>query len=238
MPNYNNLNFTPSDGYSSKETYETRPTSETRVREIFNALPEQIKAYLNQQIVAKLNAEYDLLRSVNGAASIGVSPLAAGYENKLQPVLARLKTEINTAVLGQLPNGSVTMEKLASEIIMKLNNIEATLAKLQPIYGTWSGDGAESHTFNLGYTPSCVIYSSQSFGPATSIAYNSGGSGGDYVDGVNRYGGIALRDFPAGLPNSPLVEIITNGFKVYGNKTHVGNAANRANMNFCYIIFK
>lgn len=116
MPNYNNLEFTPSDGYSNKEAYETRPASESRVREIFNSLPEQIKTYLNQQIVAKLNDEFDLLRSELGAAALGVAPLAAGYENKLQPTLERLKTEINTAIMGQVPNGSITLEKLSADL--------------------------------------------------------------------------------------------------------------------------
>lgn len=116
MPNYNNLEFTPSDGYSNKEAYETRPASESRVREIFNSLPEQIKTYLNQQIVTKLNDEFDLLRSELGAATLGVAPLAAGYENKLQPALERLKTEINTAIMGQVPNGSITLEKLSADL--------------------------------------------------------------------------------------------------------------------------
>jgi hypothetical protein len=116
LPNYNNLEFTPSDGYSNKEAYETRPASESRVREIFNSLPEQIKTYLNQQIVAKLNDEFDLLRSELGAAALGVAPLAAGYENKLQPALERLKTEINTAIMGQVPNGSITLEKLSADL--------------------------------------------------------------------------------------------------------------------------
>lgn len=75
------------------------------VKEQFDAAPEEVRNYLNQLI--------DDLTSVEGASSIGTQPIIGVTGRNVQSVLESLKSSINSMVLGEIPNGSITKEKLS-----------------------------------------------------------------------------------------------------------------------------
>lgn len=62
--------------------------------------------------------------------------------------------------------------------------------------GTYAGNGAETQTINLGFTPKIVIIWQEGFRQYS-----------DYI-----YGGIATADYPCGTANA--ITIVSNGFCV------------------------
>ena len=78
-------------------------------------------------------------------------------------------------------------------------------------FGTYTGNGAESQTINLGVTPKWVLvflYGSQTMYGSQSVS-----------------GGLALQGYPATCSNStsPAITIVSNGFKVYLNSFSITN---------------
>ena len=237
MAYYDSLQFEPPEGYGDKSAFETRPSSETRAREIFNALPEQIKAYLNR-LTELLNLEYELLRSQQGGETLGLKPLASGYETKLQPALARLKNEINTAVLGQLPNSSVTLEKLAEEVASKVSATagvsdevaQYTLFPQTMTAGERAAFEADSEKmalyrastpYNLGFLTGVYTGDNQrdreiltGFRPTAVLVFHNGCQTYDFDTGEQRdliFGGLGLF----GESQNVGIDITSRGFRVH-----------------------
>lgn len=78
----------------------------------FDACPEELRVALNGLIT-------DLMLSTDGNAgadSIGVTPISTS-PSKLQGVLEWLHTQISAGILGQIPDGSITPDKMASDPI-------------------------------------------------------------------------------------------------------------------------
>lgn len=120
MENYEKIVFSPAEGYQNASAYETRPLSESRVREIFNALPFELRDYINSHLVPKLNEDRQLLRSAGGAAEIGAQSPAAGYGDTVQDILQNLYRGLSDAILGQIPDSSIAQEKLDSALLEKI----------------------------------------------------------------------------------------------------------------------
>lgn len=78
-----------------------------------------------------------------------------------------------------------------------MERIDKTCATIPRIIaGTYTGDGAATHTINLGFTPKLVITWQEGFRQYS-----------DYI-----YGGIATADYPCGTANA--ITIVSNGFCV------------------------
>lgn len=78
------------------------------------------------------------------------------------------------------------------------------------VFGTYTGDGETSKTINLGFTPKAVV------------VYNRNGAQAYTTSAswlLNYYGGFAMDGHPCidtiKDTNDTLIEIVTNGFKVY-----------------------
>lgn len=82
--------------------------------------------------------------------------------------------------------------------------------------GLYTGDGEETRTINLGYTPDVVILFSRS---------GFAGAKND-VSGYDCYGGMAFKNQPLGVADAIGLEIVNNGFKIAYTKrnTNLGNA--------------
>jgi hypothetical protein len=81
------------------------------LKSYFDAAPEEVRQYLNQLID-------DLQASTNGdsgAKYIGITSFD-GSPDKLQDALQWLKTQINEAAIGQIPDRSIPEIKLASTV--------------------------------------------------------------------------------------------------------------------------
>lgn len=82
------------------------------VKEYFDAAPNEVRV--------ALNALVDALQSEtigdSGAKNIGVTPLSGGSPDNVQEVLEWLKTQLDNATAGEIPDGSITLAKLAFNI--------------------------------------------------------------------------------------------------------------------------
>lgn len=155
MPHYTNMAFNPTTGLKNGTSYETRPASEARSREILSDMPEQLKTYINNTLIPALEAEYNLLRSQGGGDTIGVdgASIGTGYSDVLQTVLEQLKTNMADITQGSVADGSITFAKLATGAVKSENvPLSATLAAVLGTYvenaldklklAKWYGKGA------------------------------------------------------------------------------------------------
>lgn len=122
-----------------------------------------------------LNALMGELEETTGASNIGAEPLEDGDTsgNTIKDKLIELKNRIANAVLGQIPNGTITKEKLNTDFSNLIaekdgelqENLNAEMLGGQRleqftkvVVGTYVGDGdKEKVTFECGFRPKCVI---------------------------------------------------------------------------------
>jgi len=123
MGNYTSMAFNPANGLENRTTYETRPASETRTREILSAMPVQLQNYLNATLLPQLETEYSFLRSANAAASLGANGalISSGYPNTIQGVLKQLHENMKDVSQGSVADGSITLEKMAANVLYSQN---------------------------------------------------------------------------------------------------------------------
>lgn len=77
-----------------------------------------IQAFLNE-LLTYLNNMYHtktVLATSTGASSVGTAPIVGVSGENVQAMLQSLKAQINNIALGQIPDGSITKEKLAFTI--------------------------------------------------------------------------------------------------------------------------
>lgn len=87
--------------------------------------------------------------------------------------------------------------------------VQAAVPKI--VFGTYIGDGADSRTIPLGFTPKAVL---------VTTAY------GAFFVPYDTYGGLALENYDAEHGNKKAVHIIANGFTVYHASPCLVNANN------------
>lgn len=135
------------------------------------------------------------------------------------------------ALYGELFTDSM---KTLPDIRAQVNQIHSEVdAKLEPVarilYGTYDGDGEESRTISLDFTPKAVL-----------VMTDYGAMNGDETTS-NRYcyGGLALPDAPVMLSELVAVEIVTGGFVVHKtsqySKYYV--RTNEKNCTYHYVAF-
>jgi hypothetical protein len=124
------------------------------VKAQFDAAPDEVRQYLNQLI--------DALQSTtdgdSGADNIKVTPISTSPDT-LQGVLEWLKTQIDNTVLGQIPDGSITDEKLsdgAADIKQKFNEHKAETASLTTKGHVQLSNSTTSTDDTKAATPSAV----------------------------------------------------------------------------------
>ena len=100
MARVQNLSFTKS--WLNREDFPTYEDNEDQVREDLQRLFDEIRDYLNQK----------LLPAVNSISAVEVTAASGGT---VQGALNQLRTDLNEAVMGNVPDGSITPAKLSPD---------------------------------------------------------------------------------------------------------------------------
>ena len=226
-----------------------------------NMQPEELKAHFDsspEELRQALNALCDALAAQTAAADIGFAQTAGVPETTVQEAIENVQSQVTEAIIGSIPSGSITGDKLAQDVRDRLTAIESAAAseastrastdsglqsqidthtgqittlfssKCEVYIGSYAGDDAEERTFALGFEPKAVLLFSE-FG----AVYNEG-----YC-----YGGLALPNFPCGPRREyPGIVITQTGFTVYNRSDFNGGQIyryyNQANRNYYYIAFR
>ena len=186
-----------------------------------NMQPEELKAHFDsspEELRQALNALCDALAAQTAAADIGFAQTAGVPADTVQDAVENVQAQLTDAVLGNIPSGSVTQDKLAQDVRDRFTAIEnaataeastrasadsslqsqinthtsqissLTTAKCEVVFGSYTGNGAESQYISLGFTPRAVISANnkgemtRSGYPEGAIAF-SGTQGGIVIEG-------------------------------------------------------
>lgn len=104
--------FTPAEGFLSTEAYPTDPQSEEEAREQLFRPFGQVRDFFNGTFLRELAES-------TGAESVGAGPLYEGdAAGSVADKLLALRAAIDDIVLGGVPDGSITTEKLSGDLVM------------------------------------------------------------------------------------------------------------------------
>jgi len=121
---------------------------------------------------------------------------------KIETALTSIQT--TAAKVSSKADTSTLNSKIAT-VNSQISAVEAKIPKI--VTGTYTGDGADSKTISLGFTPKAVY-----------VCRQDGAT--EYASGNHlHYGGLALPNYPVKTANNnvdqPVVSIVTGGFTVY-----------------------
>ena len=194
-----------------------------------NMQPEELKAHFDsspEELRQALNALCDALAAQTAAADIGFAQTAGVPETTVQEAIENVQAQVTEAIIGSIPSGSITGDKLAQDVRDRLSAIESAAAtevnnrtsadsnlqsqinthttqiadKCEVIIGTYTGDSQPVRLIPLGRKPKAVY-----------VCHSVGVT----ISGTYRYGGLALDSHPAGPAGTPTVTITDQGFQVY-----------------------
>ena len=231
-----------------------------------NMQPEELKAHFDsspEELRQALNALCDALAAQTAAADIGFAQTAGVPETTVQEAIENVQSQVTEAIIGSIPSGSITGDKLAQDVRDRFSAIESAAAgeastrastdsglqsqidthtgqittltaqKCEVVFGSYTGDGAESRTIELGFQPRAVF-----------IIPQSGQMFNDNAPIEKGYGGLAMPDMPC-YENTeyPHIQIVSNGFSVFfRQKTNTGTnctaCTNQQYKQYYYIAFK
>ena len=224
-----------------------------------NMQPDELKAYFDsspEEVRQVHNGLCDALTTATSAATaaanLGFQTTAGVPADNVQDAIEDVQAQLTDAVLGNIPSGSVTGEKLAQDVRDRFTAIETAAAtevtnrtsadnnlqnqinthtnqissltsgKAEFVMGTYSGNDEYERTISLGFTPKAVILSDRA-GRMESLNYATGG----IVTASNNPSGGALK-------------ICTGGFQVcYSDASRIlTNTSSSSYSPFGYIAFK
>lgn len=205
-----------------------------------NMQPEELKAHFDsspEELRQALNALCDALAAQTAAADIGFAQTAGVPETTVQEAIENVQSQVTEAIIGSIPSGSITGDKLAQDVRDRFSAIESAAtaessarasadsaetaarasadsnlqtqlnAKCEIAAGSYTGDGTENRVISLGRTPKAVLVMENS-----GMMYTANSHG--------TYGGLAVTGSPViyQYDTQQAVSIVTNGFQV----THGG----------------
>ena len=213
-----------------------------------NMQPNELKAYFdaNPELLREaLNALCDALRSTTAAAGLGFAQTAGVPETNVQDAIENVQAQVTAAIIGSIPSGSVTGDKLAQDVRDRFSAIETaaaaeasarasadsnlqgqinthtsqisslTTAKCEVVFGSYTGNGDDSQYISLGFPPKALLCAQ---------------SDGTVINGNRIQGGIILPGIAGGLT------IEGNGFRAqYSSDLYWTNSSGRT---YYYIAFK
>lgn len=188
--------------------------------------PNELKAYFDsspEQLRQAHNGLCDALSANTAAASLGFQRTAGVPADNVQDAIEDVQAQLTDAVLGNIPSGSITGDKLAQDVRDRLTAIEnaaaseasirqstdsslqsqvsaLSLGKCEIVVGAYVGDNQPVRLISLGRKPKAVY-----------VCHSAGMT----QSGSARYGGLALDGHPAGPASTPTVTITDQGFQVY-----------------------
>ena len=231
-----------------------------------NMQPEELKAHFDsspEELRQALNALCDALAAQTAAADIGFAQTAGVPETTVQEAIENVQSQVTEAIIGSIPSGSVTQDKLAQDVRDRFTAIESAAAgeastrastdsglqsqidthtgqittltaqKCEVVFGSYTGDGAESRTIELGFQPRAVF-----------VIPQSGQMFFDNIQTQKGYGGLAMPGLPCfDDERYPHIQIVSNGFSVSLRAqtitgTNCAARTNEQNRKYFYIAFK
>lgn len=194
-----------------------------------NMQPEELKAHFDsspEELRQALNALCDALAAQTAAADIGFAQTAGVPETTVQEAIENVQSQVTEAIIGSIPSGSITGDKLAQDVRDRFSAIESAASgeastrasadssmqsqisalsttKCEVYCGFYTGDGTENRTISLSKTPRAVL-----------VMTNGGEM---YLANSNAtYGGLAVTDSPViyQYDYQQAVKIVSNGFEV------------------------
>ena len=222
-----------------------------------NMQPSELKAYFDsspEEVRQAHNGLCDALTTATtqttAAANIGFARSAGVPADTVQAAVENVQSQLTDAVLGNIPSGSVTNDKLAqdvrdrfttiesaaaseattrangdSNLQQQINSLQTTVAtKSEIICGYYDGDDSASRMINLGKTPKAVLVMTQ---------------GGEIyaTNSMTLFGGLAVTGSPSihSVYKLDTVTIVTNGFNVYIGGMYNRVASNATGQRYNYI---
>ena len=212
-----------------------------------NMQPHELKEYFDsspEELRQSHNGLCDALTAKTAASALGFSRTAGVPADTVQAAVENVQQQLNAAVMGNIPSGSVTGDKLAQDVRDRFTAIEnaaksevstrqstdsslqsqvsaLSLGKCEVIAGTYVGDSQPVRLISLGRKPKAVYVCSSSGLIKISSAF---------------YGGLALENAPAGEADHPAVTITDQGFQVYFSSAEQYNIMTNFKDTLCYYI--
>ena len=220
-----------------------------------NMQPSELKAYFDsspEELRQAHNGLCDALTAVSAASSLGFQRSAGVPADTVQAAVENVQSQLTDAVLGNIPSGSVTNDKLAQDVRNHFTTIENSVsteaqarqtadsnlqkqinthstqiaAKCEIMIGSYTGNATKNRFINLGRTPKAVL-----------VMTNDGRM---YLANVNAtYGGLAITNSPViyQYPEDQAVAIVDKGFQVTFGGQYASLRSNENLMGYNYIAF-
>ena len=128
--------FNPPDGYKNAVSFPDEPTSEADARAKLQNIPDQLKDFVNNTLIAGLEST---TTGSSGAENIGSAPIENVEGTNVRAQIENLKSQIDDISAGAMSDGSVTENKLAdgAATTEKVADGAITKDKLAPRALTW-----------------------------------------------------------------------------------------------------
>ena len=160
-----------------------------------NMQPEELKAHFDsspEELRQALNALCDALAAQTAAADIGFAQTAGVPETTVQEAIENVQSQVTEAIIGSIPSGSITGDKLAQDVRDRFTAIESAATaessarasadsqmqsqisaqntrlgtvetqKCEIDFTTFEGDGTTNRLVSLGYRPKAVLVTANS----------------------------------------------------------------------------
>ncbi|MGO5028016.1 hypothetical protein [Candidatus Agathobaculum pullicola] len=218
-----------------------------------NMQPNDLKAYFDsspEELRQTHNTLCDSLTATTAAAGLGFQRTAGVPADTVQSAVENVQSQISDAVLGNIPSGSVTNDKLAQDVRDHFTQIEQSVVaetdgrqaafdnlqmqihsqttkiaeKCEVIYGRYVGDNTQNRVIYIGKTPKAVL-----------LMTNYGVM--DSPNEIACFGGLAVDTSNAYYYGEvgPVLSICENGFIVTVGGSNNCLASNRSNVVYNYI---
>ena len=96
-----------------------------------NMLPGELKAYFdnNPELLRQgVNALCDALGDTAAAANLGFAQTAGVPASTVQGAIENVQAQVSAAVVGSIPSGSITEDKLGQDVLTRLDGIEDSVS--------------------------------------------------------------------------------------------------------------
>ncbi len=113
---FTRMAFSPEDGLNNTVHYPTTPVSEADARAQVQSVSDQLKAYLNNTLLAQMEST---LLGQSGAERIGSAAVANVLGETVRTQIADVKRQIDDASMGSVSDGTIVTAKLADAAVTK-----------------------------------------------------------------------------------------------------------------------
>lgn len=222
-----------------------------------NMQPEELKAHFDsspEELRQALNALCDALAAQTAAADIGFAQTAGVPETTVQEAIENVQSQVTEAIIGSIPSGSITGDKLAQDVRDRFSAIESAAAGEASTRASADSSEASTRTsvdanlqnqINSLSVSKCEVYAGHYIGDGTTTRTITLGftpkavlllSGGVYIYNSYISGGLAIPGHPITIGESTCLEISDNGF-IVGYRDHQ-SMTNKDGVTFVYLAFK